>query len=51
MLCAVEKVWGPEGVETPVIPDEPDVFDANDALEWLEVDALASGCRVVSGRC
>jgi hypothetical protein len=33
ILCAVEKVWGVGGVETPAIPDEPDALDAGDVVE------------------
>jgi len=35
MLCAVEKAWGPEGVETPVIPDEPDMLGGGDVVEGI----------------
>ena len=46
ILCAVEKVWGVGGVETSVIPDEPDVLDGGDVVEGVGVVGLASGCRV-----
>jgi hypothetical protein len=43
----VEKVWAHEGEETPVIPDEPDVLDANDALQGLRAQGWRRVRRVI----
>ena len=47
IFCGIgcEKGRTPGG-KTPVMPGESDVFDANDALQGLGVDALATGRRV-----
>jgi hypothetical protein len=42
MLCAVEKVWGTGGVESPVFTDAAGVVDAGDGVEGLGVDGLAT---------
>jgi hypothetical protein len=50
MLCAVEKVWGAGGVETPVVPDEPDdstpVMPCKD-LGWMPWRRVRRVRRVV----
>ena len=34
------------GLETPVLPGEPDVLGAGDAVERVGAVGLATGCRV-----
>ena len=45
---------GDTGVETPVIPDEPDVLGADDVVEGVGADGLATGsssCGMVFQVC
>jgi hypothetical protein len=49
-MRAVEKSMGSRGQqEIPVIPDEPDVLDANVAPQGLAADGLATGSSSASG--
>jgi hypothetical protein len=47
LCCGLWKKYGVQGgVETAVIPDEPDVLDANYAVQGLAVDARRRVRRV-----